>query len=111
MTTQGRVTVPLWRWNQRTNGPDPDMCQHAWRIRDVSAALPGTYLCEVCDRCGALRLDGPEAITGPPSHAADEATTHLESLARPSPRHLSPPPPVLGPGPFTAQGDGWQPPR
>ena len=70
MTTQGRVTVPLWRWNQRNNGPDPGMCQHAWRIRDVSAALPGTYVCEVCDRCGALRLDGPEAITGPPSHVS-----------------------------------------
>ena len=83
----------LWPRNHRTDGPDPDTCEHTWRIRDVSLALPGPYVCEVCDRCGALRLHGPEAITGPPSSVADGAATHLESLARPSPRHASPPPP------------------
>jgi hypothetical protein len=103
--------VPLWRWNQRNDGPDPELCGHNWRIRDVSAALPGSFVCEVCDRCGALRLDGPESVAGQASHVADEAATHLESLARPSPQHAWPPPPVLGRGPFTAQRDGWQPPR
>ena len=52
--------MPLWRWNQRNNGPDPDMCEHTWRVRDVSAALPGTYLCEVCDRCGAEVIARPD---------------------------------------------------
>ena len=83
--------MPLWRWNQRIDGPDPDTCEHTWRLRDVSLALPGPYVCEVCDRCGALRLHGPEAISGPSSHVADGAATHLESLERrQSPRHAPP---------------------
>ncbi len=83
-----------WRRNQRIDGPDPDACDHAWRLRDVSLALPGPYVCEVCDRCGALRLHGPEAITGPPSHVADSAAIHLESSARRwSPLSVPPSPP------------------
>ena len=83
----------LWRRNHRTDGPDPDRCEHSWRLRDVSIALPGPYVCEVCDHCGILRLHGPEAITGPPSHVADSTSSYLESLARRSPRHAAPPPP------------------
>lgn len=83
----------LWRRNDRDVAPDPDTCEHQWRLRDVSVALPGPYVCEVCDRCGALHIDGPEEITGPPTHVADAAATHLESLPpRPSPRHAPPPP-------------------
>ena len=65
--------------------PAPKKCLHLWRLRNVSFALPGLYLCDVCDRCGALHIDGPEAITGPASNVADAAATYLESLARRSP--------------------------
>ena len=71
----------LWQWaDHRDDGPDPDTCEHTWRLRDVSLALPGPYVCEVCDRCGMLRIHGPEAITGPPTNVADGAALHLESL-------------------------------
>ena len=54
----------LWRRaGHPDDGPDPDTCEHTWRLRDVSLALPGPYVCEVCDRCGALRLDGPAEPT------------------------------------------------
>jgi hypothetical protein len=99
----GRSGVPevimrLWRRSDHsergTHAPDPDKCEHAWRPRDVSLALPGPYVCEVCDHCGTLRLHGPEEITGPATRVADAAATHLESLEpRRSPRHASPPPP------------------
>ena len=83
----------LWRRNHGADGPDPDNCEHSWRLRNVSVALPGPYVCEVCDLCGALHLDGPEAITGPKTSVADGAAIHLESLTRQlSPRHVSPPP-------------------
>jgi hypothetical protein len=62
--------------------PARKKCLHLWRLRNVSFALPGLYVCDVCDRCGALRIDGPEAITGPASNVADAAATHLESLGR-----------------------------
>ena len=61
----------------------PKTCAHTWKLRNVSFALPGLYVCDVCDRCGALHIDGPEAITGPASNVADAAATYLESLARP----------------------------
>ena len=48
----------------------------------MSFALPGLYVFDVCDLCDALHLDGPEAITGPPSPVAEGATMYLESLAR-----------------------------
>ena len=73
----------LWRKaRNKGDSPDPADCQHAWRLRDVSTALPGPYVCDVCDHCGALRLHGPEAITGPPSNVAEGAAIHLESVAR-----------------------------
>lgn len=86
----------LWRRAHHAgDGPDPDTCEHTWRLRDVSLTLPGPYVCEVCDRCGALRLDGPEAITGPATPVADDAAIHLASLPnRPTARRASPPPPA-----------------
>ncbi len=82
----------LWRRKQATPGPDPDTCEHTWRLRDVSLALPGPYVCEVCDRCASLRLHGPEEITGPATRVEDDAAKYLESLARrPSPRQVPPP--------------------
>jgi hypothetical protein len=64
------------------DGPDPDSCAHTWRLRSVTLALPGLYVCEVCGRCCALRLDGPEAITGPATGVVEGAAMYLESLAR-----------------------------
>jgi hypothetical protein len=73
----------LWRRaHDQGVSPDPTSCVHAWRLRDVSTALPGPYVCEVCDHCGALRLHGPDAITGPPSNVAESAAIHLETVAR-----------------------------
>ena len=67
------------------DGPDPDQCEHRWRLRDVSVALPGPYVCEVCDRCGALHIDGPETITGPATNVADGAAIHLQFMEQRSP--------------------------
>ena len=36
----GEVAVPHWRWKQHNDGPDPDTCEHNWRLRDVTMALP-----------------------------------------------------------------------
>lgn len=62
--------------------PAAQVCAHIWKLRNVSFALPGPYLCDVCERCGALHIDGPEAITGSASNVADGAALYLESLAR-----------------------------
>ena len=94
------VIMRLWRRaghhpDKGNNGPDPDTCEHTWRLRDVSLALPGPYVCEVCDRCASLRLHGPEEITGPATRVDDGAAIHLESLARqrsPRPVPLPSPP-------------------
>jgi len=74
----------MWHWHHTDTSaqPDPDTCQHQWRLREVSMALPGPYVCVVCDLCGMLHLDGPEEITGPASNVADGAALHLESLER-----------------------------
>jgi hypothetical protein len=83
----------LWRRPSSDGGPDPDVCEHSWRLRDVTVALPGPYVCEVCDLCGRLRLHGPEAISGPASRVADGAALHLESLERRSTSNEASPPP------------------
>ena len=88
----------LWRRARHPadgrGGPDRDECEHVWRPRDVSLALPGPYVCEVCDRCAMLRLHGPEEITGPPTRVEDSAALHLESLDRSgSPRSVPRPSP------------------
>ena len=64
------------------DGPNPDTCEHNWRLRAESSTLPGHYVCEVCDRCGALRIQGPEEITGPATRVDRGADSDLESLAR-----------------------------
>ena len=86
------MKMRLWRRADHPgdgkDGPDPDTCEHTWRLRAESSALTGHYVCEVCDRCGALRIHGPEEITGPATRVEDDAATYLESLAR----RRSPPP-------------------
>ena len=82
--------MPRWRRKQQIDVPDPDTCEHKWRLRDVTMALPGPYVCEVCDRCGMLHLDGPDAITGPPTNVADGAALHLKSEQRRIPERESP---------------------
>ncbi len=72
----------LWHRADIRSEPDPETCQHAWRLRDVTLALPGPYVCEVCDCCGMLRIHGPESITGPVTNVADGAVIHLASLGR-----------------------------
>lgn len=57
--------MPLkWRANRSANGKgNRDVCgEHAWRTRDVSAALPD-LVCWVCERCGALHLETPDPST------------------------------------------------
>jgi hypothetical protein len=86
-TTQDKeIIMRLWRRpeppNHGNDGRDPSACDHIWRLRGVSFALPGPYVCEVCARCGALRIDGPEAITGPATPVAEDAAIHLEHLAQ-----------------------------
>jgi hypothetical protein len=79
----------LWRMPPAIDWPDPQSCPHAWRLRYVSFALPGPYVGDVCDLCGALHIDGPEAVKGPMSNVSEGATVYLESLERRNP----PPPP------------------
>jgi hypothetical protein len=88
----------LWRkgrpQRRRQQRSRPDNCEHTWRLRGVILGLPGPYVCDVCDRCGALRLHGPEEITGPATRVDDDAAMYLESLARRrSPPHGPPPAP------------------
>lgn len=64
------------------DGPDPDSCEHSWRLRYASFALTGPYVGDVCDLCGALHIDGPEAIRGPITNVADDAEMYLASLER-----------------------------
>jgi hypothetical protein len=70
-------------------GQDPERSQHSWRFRYASFAMPGPYVGDVCDRCGALHIDGPEAIKGPVANVAEGAAMYLESMER-----RNPPPPV-----------------
>jgi hypothetical protein len=84
-------------WRRRHHGRGTtelptDACAHAWRPRDVTAALPGA-VCIVCDRCGALRLieEGQERGTNqgrvpddPISQNARPAGKDIGTLASPS---------------------------
>jgi hypothetical protein len=72
----------------RPDGPDPESCEHSWRLRYASFALTGPYVGDVCDLCGALHIDGPEAVKGPMTNVADDAAIYLASLDR----WKSPPP-------------------
>ncbi len=83
--------------DDRNDRSEPGVCtEHAWRIRDVRIALPGAYICEVCQRCGALHIDGPDAtagmfagwpghagsMVGSTGHAGDDDDSELSALAR-----------------------------
>ena len=51
-----------WRadhaFDDRADGPDDRACSgHLWRMRDMTHALPGVYITEVCAQCSALRID------------------------------------------------------
>ena len=41
------------------DGVDPRQCSHVWRDRAVTAVL-GDCMAQVCDRCGALHLEGAD---------------------------------------------------
>ena len=75
--------MSLWRRANRNDGPDPDTCEHVWRVREVTSALQGGGVWRVCDRCGATRLDEPEEIAGP---ATDQVggpdEVHVHTLRR-----------------------------
>lgn len=75
----------LWRVPPGPDWPDPQPCPHSWRLRYVSFALPGPYVGDVCDLCGALHIDGPEAVKGPMTDVCEGATLYLESLERRNP--------------------------
>lgn len=90
------------------DGAERAVCtDHVWRIRDVTYALPGSYISEVCQRCGALQVDGPGDVTtlfddqvGPrgarraAAFTRGEDVSELEALAaRWSERDVRPPPP------------------
>lgn len=61
---------------------------HVWRVRDITFAMPGTYVTEVCERCGALDLAGPDEFTDQrvrswnPDRPWRRSAIHLEDLAR-----------------------------
>lgn len=78
----------LWQEPLRPEEADPESCQHSWRLRYASFALTGPYVGDVCDLCGALHIDGPEAVKGPMTNVADDAEVFLACLDR---RNPSPP--------------------
>ena len=50
----GRIT----RLTTEQTVPTDRACSgHLWRMRDMTHALPGVYITEVCAQCGALRID------------------------------------------------------
>jgi hypothetical protein len=68
--------------------PETSRCNHVWRDRAISYAMPGPYVTEVCERCGALHIAGPDELTGQAvaSWNRDRSwrndDVHLEDLAR-----------------------------
>lgn len=65
-------------------------CTHVWRLRDVTFALPGRYVTEVCGRCGALNIAGPDTAsqqvsTWHPERPWRRDALHLEDLERRAP--------------------------
>jgi len=71
----------LWR---RDAGPDPDTCEHPWRVREVPSVLRGRGAWQVCDLCGAMRLEGPEEMGG---QAREKAAALMEAPAALLPRN------------------------
>jgi len=86
----------LWR---RDAGPDPDTCEHPWRVREVPSVLRGRGARQVCDLCGAMRLEGPEEMGG---QAREQAAALMEAPAALLPGIGSPSSVRM------AHGDGWE---
>ena len=86
----------LWR---RGAGPDPDACEHPWRVREVPSVLQGQRAWQVCDLCGAMRLEGPEEMGG---HASEQAAGLMKAPGDLLHRFGSSAPVRL------AHGDGWE---
>jgi hypothetical protein len=70
-------------------GGESESCTstHVWRVRDVTFALPGKYVTEVCERCGELRIAGPDTdgqqgSTWEPDRPWRRDGVHLEDLER-----------------------------
>jgi len=62
-------------------------CTRVGRVRDVTFALPGHYVTEVCGRCGALHVNGPDTAgqqvsTWRPDRPWRRDALHLEDLER-----------------------------
>lgn len=71
----------------RTEGAGALDCNHVWRVRDITFALPGRYVTEVCERCGALHIAGPDTAsqqvsTWNPDRPWRRDGLHLEDLER-----------------------------
>ena len=71
-----------------SEGVEAFRCTHVWLVRDVTFAIPGRYVTEVCERCGGLRIDGPdtdgqEVSTWHPDRPWRRDGLHLEDLERP----------------------------
>ena len=69
------------------DGVDPRRCSHLWRDRAVTDVL-GDCRAKVCDRCGALHIEGADEPSNQhsPKHGAGPFPTggaaDLESLSR-----------------------------
>ena len=71
-----------------SEGVEASSCTHVWRVRDVTFAIPGRYVTEVCERCGGLCIDGPDTdgqgvSTWHPDRPWRRDGLHLEDLGRP----------------------------
>jgi len=61
---------------------------HLWRIRDITFALSGTYITEVCERCCAMHIFGPDELADQPvanwepDRPWRHTGIHLDDLAR-----------------------------
>lgn len=70
------------------DGVDPRRCSHVWRDRAVTAVL-GDCMAKVCDRCGALHIEGADEPSAQhsPKHGAGPFPTggaaDQDSLSRP----------------------------
>ena len=66
-------------------GEETESCTstHAWRVRDVTFALPGKYVTEVCElRIAGPDTDGQQESTWEPDRPWRRDGLHLEDLER-----------------------------
>ena len=51
--------------DDRNEGTGPGECvEHVWRMTGMTLDLDGTHIDSVCDRCGALLVEGPDELGG-----------------------------------------------